>query len=139
MRLANAVAIYRGLLALIAVNCRNPVEVEGDIYSLMACNEVGGRRLVDMMREFGLADLDELGRHIIDSSRAGMLEEIRKLPRGSWTNYMRVDGFEKENDLVGTLTVTDDGIEVEFTGTSGAYTYGKIGRPAGWEKGVTAW
>src|SRR3546814_10351589 len=90
----------------------------------MACNEVGGRRLVDMMREFGLADLDELGRHIIDSSRAGMLEEIRKLPRGSWTNSMRVDGFEKEIDLVGTLTVTDDGIEVDFTGTSGASTYG---------------
>src|SRR3546814_17966137 len=90
----------------------------------MACNDVGGRRLVDMMREFGLADLDELGRHIIDSSRAGMLEEIRKLPRGSWTNSMRVDGFEKEIDLVGTLTVTDDGIEVDFTGTSGASTYG---------------
>src|SRR3546814_11640521 len=106
MRLANAVAIYRGLLALIAVNCRNPVEVEGDIYSLMACNEVGGRRLVDMMREFGLADLDELGRHIIDSSRAGMLEEIRKLPRGSWTNSRRVDGFERGINLVGTRTVT---------------------------------
>src|SRR3546814_4792609 len=72
MRLANAGAIDRGLLGLIAVNVRNPVEVEGDIYSLMACNEVGGRRLVDMMREFGLADLDVLGRHIIDSSRAGM-------------------------------------------------------------------
>src|SRR3546814_19764971 len=55
---------------------------------------------------------------------AGMLEEIRKLPRGSWTNSMRVDGFEKEIDLVGTLTVTDDGIEVDFTGTSGASTYG---------------
>ncbi len=124
MRLATAGEVDRGLLHLIGVNVRNPVEVEGDIYSLMACNEVGGRRLVDMMREFGLADLDELGRHIIDSSRAGMLEEIRKLPKGTWTNSMRVDGFESPIDLVGTLTVTDDGIEVDFAGTSGTSTYG---------------
>src|SRR3546814_15299490 len=61
---------------------------------------------------------------------------IRRPPRSTRTdtlfpyttlfrsNSMRVDGFEKEIDLVGTLTVTDDGIEVDFTGTSGASTYG---------------
>ncbi|GHD57212.1 N-methylhydantoinase B [Thalassobaculum fulvum] len=124
MRLASRGTVDEGLMGVIRVNVRNPVEVEGDIYSLMACNEVGGRRLVDMMREFGLADLDELGRHIIESSRAGMLEEIRKLPKGTWKNAMRIDGFEKELDLVGTLTVTDDGIDVDFAGTSGPSSFG---------------
>ena len=124
MRLASAGTVDEGLMGVIRVNVRNPVEVEGDIYSLMACNEVGGRRLVDMMREFGLADLDELGRHIIDSSRAGMLEEIRKLPKGTWSQSMRIDGYEKEIDLVGTLTVSDDGIAVDFAGTSGSSSYG---------------
>lgn len=124
MHLARAGTVDEGLMGIIRVNVRNPVEVEGDIYSLMACNEVGSRRLVAMMREFALVDLDELGRHIIDSSRAGMLEEIRKLPRGSWSNSMRIDGYEKEVDLVGTLTVTDDGIAVDFAGTSGTSSYG---------------
>lgn len=124
MPLAREGAVDRGLLNLIKVNVRNPIEVEGDIYSLMACNEVGGRRLVEMMREFALTDLDALGSHIIESSRAGMLEEIAKLPKGTYRNSMRIDGFENEVDLVGALTVSEDGIDIDFTGTSGTSRYG---------------
>ena len=124
MALARGGEVDRGLLKLIRANNRNPIEVEGDIYSLMACNEVGGRRLVEMMREFGLSDLDDLGRHIIESSRAGMLEEIGKLPKGTYRNAMRIDGFEAEVDLVGALTVSDDGIDVDFTGTSPTSRFG---------------
>jgi N-methylhydantoinase B len=124
MPLAREGVVDRGLLHLIKVNVRNPIEVEGDIYSLMACNEVGGRRLVEMMREFAMTDLDDLGRHIIESSRAGMLAEIGKLPKGTYRNAMRIDGFENEVDLVGALTVSDDGIDVDFTGTSGTSRYG---------------
>ncbi|MDF1794183.1 MAG: hydantoinase B/oxoprolinase family protein [Thalassobaculaceae bacterium] len=124
MPLASEGEVDRGLLHLIKVNVRNPIEVEGDIYSLMACNEVGGRRLVEMMREFAMTELDELGQHIIESSRAGMLEEIGKLPKGTYRNSMRIDGFESEVDLVGALTVSDDGIDIDFTGTSGTSRYG---------------
>ncbi|WP_420563853.1 hydantoinase B/oxoprolinase family protein [Thalassobaculum sp.] len=124
MPLAREGVVDRGLLNLVKVNVRNPIEVEGDIYSLMACNEVGGRRLVEMMREFGMTDLGELGRHIIESSRAGMLEEIGKLPKGTYHNSMRIDGFENEVDLVGSLTVSDDGIDIDFEGTSGTSRYG---------------
>jgi N-methylhydantoinase B len=124
MPLARAGVVDRGLLNVIKVNVRNPIEVEGDIYSLMACNEVGGNRLVEMMREFGLSDLDDLGRHIIESSRAGMLEEIGKLPRGTYRNAMRIDGFEREVDLIGALTVSEDGIDVDFSGTSPTSNFG---------------
>ena len=111
------------LLEIIRTNVRNPVEVEGDLY-LAACNEVGGRRLVEMMREFGLESIDPLGTHIIESSRQGMLEEIRALPRGTWRNSMRIDGYERELDLVLALTVTDDGIDLDFEGTSAVSSFG---------------
>jgi N-methylhydantoinase B/oxoprolinase/acetone carboxylase alpha subunit len=40
---------------------REPVQVEGDFYSLVACNETGCQRLVEMMEEFDLDDvLNEL-------------------------------------------------------------------------------
>ena len=39
---------------------RLPVELEGDIYSLCACNDAGTRRLVQMMDEFGMESLDPL-------------------------------------------------------------------------------
>ncbi|MBT3333133.1 MAG: hydantoinase B/oxoprolinase family protein, partial [Rhodospirillaceae bacterium] len=40
------------LLNLIRSNVREPVQVEGDIYALAACNDTGARRLFDMMDEY---------------------------------------------------------------------------------------
>ena len=46
--------INHWLVDIIAANVREPVQVIGDIYSEIASNEVGGKRLVAMMDEFGL-------------------------------------------------------------------------------------
>ncbi len=42
------------LLSIILANSRNPVEVRGDLLSLISANDTGARRLIDMMREFKL-------------------------------------------------------------------------------------
>ena len=55
---------------------REPVQVEGDIYALIACNEIGGRRLAAMMDEFKLA-IDALGEFIISRSKSAMLAAVR--------------------------------------------------------------
>ncbi len=52
LRLARAGEMNEDLLAMIRANVREPVQVIGDVYALIACNEIGGRRLVAMMREF---------------------------------------------------------------------------------------
>ena len=124
MPLASKDGFSEPVMEIIRANVRNPVEVEGDLYSLAACNDVGCRRLIDMMKEFALDDVGELGRHIDAASHAGMLEEIRALPRGTYHNAMRIDGYERELDLVAALTVADDGIYVDFAGTSGVSAYG---------------
>ncbi len=112
------------VLEIVRANVRNPTEVEGDLYSLAACNEVGGKRLVGMMQEFGLADLHDLSRMIIDTSREGMLREIRALPHGTYRNSMRIDGYERELDLVAAVTIDDSGLAVSFDGTSPVSSYG---------------
>ena len=124
MPLARRGVFSEPILQIVRANVRNPVEVEGDLYSLAACNEVGGRRLVAMLREFNIDRLDELTRHIIDSSLAGMLTEIRELPHGIYRNAMRIDGYEREIDLVCAMTVSDTGIDLDFTGTSPTSSYG---------------
>ena len=43
----------------IRAGSRLPIELEGDVYSLCACNDAGAARLVGMMDEFGM---DEPGR-----------------------------------------------------------------------------
>ncbi|MBH67979.1 MAG: 5-oxoprolinase [Rhodospirillaceae bacterium] len=112
------------LFSIIRANVRNPIEVEGDLYSLASCNEVGGRRLIAMMDEFRLPNLDQLSHHIVETSNKGMLEEVRALKFGSYKNSMRIDGYEKELDLVCEMTISENGIDLDFSGTSATSSYG---------------
>ena len=124
MPLATRGEMNRSLIDLVKANVREPVQVEGDFYSLAACNEAGGRRLLDMMRDFDIDTLDALGAHVMAQSATAMLEEIRKLPFGTYENAMRIDGYDKEIDLVAALTVGEGGIDIDFAGTSPISTYG---------------
>ena len=124
MPLAKKGEFSESVLQILRANVRNPVEVEGDLYSLASCNDVGGRRLVAMMREFKLENLEELGCHIIGASRDGMLSEIKDLPHGVYKNAMRIDGYEKELDLVCAMTISDNGIDLDFEGTSTKSNFG---------------
>ena len=69
----------------IRAGSRLPVELEGDIYSLCACNEDGAQRLAQMMDEFALDSLDPLAEFIFASSLRATEAEIAKLPRGTWS------------------------------------------------------
>ena len=124
MRFAEGGKIDRTLVDIVAANVREPVQVVGDLHSLASCNDVGCRRLVEMMDEFGIDDLDGLARHIIERSEAATLEAIRALKPGTYRNAMRIDGLEAPVDLVATMTVGADGIDVDFAGTSGISSYG---------------
>jgi N-methylhydantoinase B len=106
------------VMRIIRANTRTPDMVEGDIYSLTACNERGVLRLTEMMDEFALEDLDGLADHIIDRSRDAMLRLIGDLPHGTWHNSMRLDGVDEPIDLVAAMTVDETGIDIDFTGTS---------------------
>jgi N-methylhydantoinase B len=107
------------LLDIIRANSREPVANEGDIYALIACCEAGVNRLVSMMEEFDIDDLDALGAYIIDTSRRGTLAAIAEVPAGVYKNVLKMDGYENELELHATLTVSADGMHVDFNGTSG--------------------
>lgn len=77
-----------------------------------------------MMDEFGMVSVDPLAEHIIQASIDGMRAEIAKLPNGVYKNAMRIDGYEAPVDLVATMTIKDDEIAVDFTGTSPVSAYG---------------
>ena len=123
MYLARAGQMNEDLLNIVRANVREPVQVVGDIYGLAACNDTGSKRLIEMMDEFKLSDIEELADTIISRSRQAMVEAIAKLPRGSWSARMTVDGFEAPVELMGTLTIEADVIKVDYTGTSGISSY----------------
>ncbi|SFI01204.1 N-methylhydantoinase B [Bosea sp. OK403] len=118
LKLIDAGKVDQNVMAIIRANTRQPVDTEGDTYSLAACNDMGAKRLVEMMDEFDIETLDELADHICERSREAVLAEIAKLPKGSWRNEMVVDGYDAPVTLAAELTISDDGIHVDFTGTS---------------------
>lgn len=120
LRIVEAGVVNETLMAMIRSNTRLPVETEGDTYALISCNEVGCERLVEMMDEFGIDGLGSLSDHIINTSREAVLARIRALPRGTWQDSLTLDGQEDEAvTLRAALTVSDTGIDVDYTGSSG--------------------
>lgn len=107
------------LVRIIRGNVRDPDQLVGDIYALTTCNEIGHRRLIDMMAEFDLKNLDGIAAFILDNSRRATLEQIAKLPRLSADGEMTVDGFDMPITLKVKVTVHEDRIISDFAGTSG--------------------
>jgi N-methylhydantoinase B len=112
------------LLSVILANSRSPVEVKGDILSLISANDTGARRLVEMMKEFRLASLDRLAAHILKQSEAGARAAIRTLPEGEWSYEMPLDGYERELTLKSRLTIRKGKVTVDFSGSSPASLFG---------------
>ena len=136
LKLADKGVMNKTLLKLVSQNTRQPVETEGDVYSLAACNDIGCTRLVEMMKEFEIDDLKKLSDFIYDKSLSAVENEIKKIPNGEYKNSMMIDGFEKDIKLEAKLTVLDDSIKVDYTGTSDKSKFG-INVPLSYTKAYT--
>lgn len=118
-RIADAGAVVEPTMEIITANVRDPVAVRGDIYSLIAGNETGGRQLLQLMDEYGLDDLKEVAAFIFERSREASLAAIRALPAGRWSHDIVADGVDRPVRLAATLSIGEDGIGIDFAGTDG--------------------
>jgi N-methylhydantoinase B len=116
--------INEELLSVILANSRNPVEVRGDLLSLVSANDTGARRLVDMMTEFKLANLKPLAKHILKTSEKGARDAIKAMPEGEWPYEMPLDGYEGPITIKSKLTIKSGKITIDFTGSSAASIFG---------------
>ncbi|MCU4119985.1 hydantoinase B/oxoprolinase family protein [Variovorax sp. N23] len=124
LRFVSQGVIEEAVLDIVRANVREPGQVEGDFHALVACNAVGAVRLQRLLREFKLADLQAQGDYIIERSRLAMREALREWPKGTWRNHMTVDGYDTPLELHAAVTVSDDGILVDFAGTSASIARG---------------
>ncbi|MBW6398199.1 hydantoinase B/oxoprolinase family protein [Roseomonas sp. HJA6] len=120
LKIVSGGRMNESLMAVIRANTRQPVETVGDVYSLINCNAVGCERLLDMMAEFNLTELDELADHVIDTSYNAVLAKVAKLPKGTWHSSITLDGQGGEPiTLKAALTISDSGIHVDYAGSAG--------------------
>ncbi len=119
MKFADEGVVDSTLVHIIRANVREPNELLGDIYALASCNEIGHRRLIEMLKEFGLSELHSISDFILSSSRKATLKRINALKPGSASGEMRIDGYSQPVDLKVKLTIKKDAIISDWEGTSG--------------------
>ena len=112
------------VLAIIHANVRDPAQVEGDLFALVACNQVGAQRLHGLLREFALDDLQDLGEWIIGHSARAMRAALADWPRGTWHAQLVSDGYNAPLTLQAAVTIGDEGVHVDFAGSSDAVARG---------------
>ncbi|WP_157218230.1 hydantoinase B/oxoprolinase family protein [Flavisphingomonas formosensis] len=124
LRLASRGVINADLMEILRQNVRTPLQVEGDVLSYITSNNAGARRLCAMLDEFGLDGLDAIADYVIERSLAATRAEIARLPRGSWSNEMTIDGYDRPITLRATLTIAEDTVTIDYDGTDPAVQRG---------------
>ncbi len=119
MKFAERGTVDQTLIRIVRGNVREPDQLIGDIYALASCNETGHRRLIDMMDEFGLSDLEGIAEFILENSRRATLERIAALPRSGAEGEMVIDGYDQPITIHVKLKIEEDRILCDFAGTSG--------------------
>ena len=124
MKLRDGDRLNQIILSILEANSRNPVEVKGDLLSLITSNDTAQVRLDEMMGEFGLDSLEELGESILEQSYDAMKKVIEKLPVGDFYSEMKLDGYERELLLRAKMSISKKHILVDYSGSSSASGYG---------------
>lgn len=107
------------VFAFIRANVRSPDTVIGDVRAQLAAVHVGCDRLAAMSAELGWSSVQLLADEIIERSEALCRAEIGKIPNGTY-RYETVADLVDGNEalFVATVTVEDDAITVDTTGSS---------------------
>ncbi len=119
MKFADKGEVDRTLVSIIRGNVREPDQLVGDVYALATCNEIGHRRLIDMMEEFALTDLNGISDFILTNSREATLARINALTPGEADGAMTIDGYDTPIDLKVRVFIEKDRVLCDWEGTSG--------------------
>lgn len=119
MKFAERGEVDKSLIHIIRGNVREPDQLVGDLHALATCNEIGHRRLIDMMQEFSLDDLNGVSDFILTNSREATLARIRALPKAEAEGHMRIDGYDRPIDLRVKIAFEGERVFCDWDGTSG--------------------
>jgi N-methylhydantoinase B len=106
------------LFNILRSNVRTPTPVLGDLHAQVACNDVGARRLVALLGEFGLRDLEDAGTIITQRSEEAMRRAIKAMPDGTYESEVRADGYDQPVHIRVRVVVHGDELTVDYAGSS---------------------
>ncbi len=118
--------LNEAVMEMIRWNVRTPDEVTGDIRSQIAANHVCAEKICQMLDEYKMDGLDDLGEEIISRTEKSMREAILKTPDGVYRAEGIVEQMEGKEDVVIKVAVEVKGsdIMVDLDGSSSQVDWG---------------
>ena len=105
-------------------NVRTPDLVLGDIEAMVGANEIGAGRLLALMHEYELVDVEALAAELQGRSERAMREIISALPDGTYRSEGLVDGVEAPVRVKVVIRVAGDEIFVDYPDAPPEFPYG---------------
>jgi len=123
-KLVDAGRLNELVLDFVRHNVRSADLVIGDIMAQVTCNAIGGERLVALMDEFELDDLEELSAEIVGRSERVLREAIRRIPDGRYEAEVVSDGLDEPIRIRCAVVVSGDEMLVDYAGSSPQVPWG---------------
>jgi N-methylhydantoinase B len=123
IRLVRGGEIVDDVMRLLLVNVRTPQIRRGDLRAQRAANELGARRLADLVERRGLDVITRALDEVIAYTERRARSRIGELPDGSYeaSDVMEGDGTADEDiQIVARLIIEGDGLTIDFDGTADA-------------------
>ena len=108
------------IFSLILQNIRTEKETKGDMLAQIAANNVGIKRLNELLDKYGKGTVKICLKEILDYGERSMLAGMKKIPQGTYAFEDYVEGDGITEDLVRikvTIEVRKNKIIVDFAGT----------------------
>ena len=104
---------------LIAANVRVPDQTLGDMHAELAACRVMTDRLLEMMEEYAIPDLEGIAAEIHERSATAMRRAVSSLPDGTYRAEVRTDRIDGESLRIAVaVTVAGDAVHCDYAGTS---------------------
>ena len=106
------------VIAFMTENLRAPEETFGDIGAQFSAYELGIQRLIKILDDEQIDDLDLLVEEILGRSEAAMRKAISAVPDGTYSDEIMLDGFEEPLKIRCEVCISGSDLSVDFSGTS---------------------
>ena len=106
------------VIDLILQNSRTPNQLHGDIRAHRGASKVGTDLYRDLVTDFGFDSFRTYVEEIIARTEHTFRESIRETPDGTHAFEDVIEGFEEPLPIRAEITIDDDSIFVDFTGTA---------------------
>jgi N-methylhydantoinase B len=120
-RLRHAGELDRGMLRLVAENTREPEERSLDLQAQLAANDLGARRMQELVAQVGIAAVETAVDDILAYTAQRLKNRIAGLKPGaySFTTYLDDDGGGNEKAPISvTVRVEGDRLDFDFAGSA---------------------